>query len=234
MFTLDYFLVPTDDGDYAVVRYNSEDLNLSYCGDMIASHYRSMNGVVSETADRNYEMYTQSSIETCPNCGFNYIHLRFDTSRFYSDDELIQMNRELETLYDHGFMGRENHECNSLRSNYGTVRQYNPESNKRNFGIDLWSYSDKENKLYFFDPNSYERLGIEQVIGWNWRDYASSEDPDTPDISTFEPHAFVSARYDKSEGIVIAELTGYSPTYQRDIIVTARVPADEANENYLD
>ena len=233
LFTLDYILVPTEDGDYAAVRYNSSDLNLSYCGDMIASHYRSMAGISSLTSDSNYEMYTQSSIETCSNCGMNYIHLRFDTSRFYGDDELASMNSELETLYDHGFMGRENHECFSLRSNYGTVRQYNPESNKRNCGLNLWSYSDKENKVNFFDPYSYERLGIEQVIGWNWRDHAASDDPETPDISTFEAKGFVSVVYKQSEGIVTAVLTGYSPTYQHDITVTANVPADEVNENYL-
>ena len=233
LFTLDYVLVPTEDGDYAAVRYNSSDLNLSYCEDMIASHYRSMSGITSLASDSNYEMYTQSSIETCSNCGMNYIHLRFDTSRFYSDDELASMNRELETLYDHGFMGREHHECFSLRSNYGTVRQYNPESNKRNNGLNLWSYSDKENKLYFFDPYSYDRLDMESVIGWNWRDYAASDDPGTPDISTFEVHGVLSVVYKQSEGIVTAQLTGYSPTYGHDITVTANLPASEANENYL-
>lgn len=233
LFTIDYFLVKTGDGDYAVERYNSENLGLSYCENMISAHYRSMAQISEKAADRFYSRYTQTTLETCPGCNTKYIWRRFDTSRFYSDSELSQMNYELERLYEHGFPGKENHECWVLRSPYGTVIQNCPDANRVFNRMYIWSCIDKSGYQYYYDPDSYESLSTEAVIGWDWRDYATSDDPDTPDISAFWPSHFISVKYDPDQHIVRAVLYGFSDTYQRNITVTADIPDDLVNQKYL-
>ncbi len=233
LFTVDYILIKTSDDDYAAVRYNSSDLNLAYCSDMISSHFAPMNDVTSLCSETYYETYSSVSLETCGGCNMNFIHMRADTSRFYSDAEIASLNAELEMLYDRGFAGRENHECYSLRSNYGTVIQCNPDYNKTVRHMNIWSYTDKYDNMSIFNPYTHERVDTESVIGYNWLDYAESTDPDMPDISSFALSSLKNIWYSPAEKAVRAELFGFSPVYETDITVRAIIPADNIPSDYL-
>ena len=233
LFTMDYILVPTEENGFAVVRYNSSDLPLDLCGGMITSHYRSMSGVSSLTRDEYYELYTQTENERCPDCGMNFVHKRFSTSRFYSDSELEQMNKQLEIMYENGFPGKEGHGCNQNRSNYGPVWQYTPESNLMTRRLNIWSCINKYHLLYCFDPYTYQSLSIEDVLGQNWRDYASCEDPETPDVSDFRTDAFITLEHVPSEGKVRASILGYSGVYGKNIRVSVNMPAEEINQRFI-
>lgn len=233
LFTIDYVIVPTADEDYAAVRYNSCNLNLSMCDGIISSHYRSMKDISENAADVNYPMYSELSNATCDNCGMDYVYMRFDTSRFYSSGEINSMNAELEKLYEKGFPGKEPHECFALKSSYGTIQHSNPDTSIRNINMNLWTCYDKNGKLYVYDPYSYEPLRVESVLGYEWRDYSTADNSEYSDLSSFEAREFRDLKFIPSKNTVKAVIYGYSPVYEKEFTVTADVPADTANETYI-
>lgn len=231
MFTLDYIIYATEEG-MAVARYNTYDLNLTLCSDMISSFYRDMSEVCENTADFKYDMFTESSLRTCDSCGQDYMYRQIDTSRFYSDDEIATFNAEIEKLYEHGFPGRQNHECFTYRTKTDTIVHYTPDQNMRNIGFNLWGCSDRENCTVYYDPDTYERLNVSAILGTDWKNYIVSPDTDSlPDLSNANPEYFVKLQYISSENTVKAEIS--ADTESGNIIISVSVPSENINQKYL-
>lgn len=231
MFTLDYIIYATEEG-MATARYNTYNLNLSLCRDMISSFYRDMSEVCENTSDVRYDMFTESSLRTCDSCGQDYMYRQIDTSRFYSDDEIVSFNSELDKLYEHGFPGRQNHECFTYRTKMDTIIHYTPDQNMKNIGFNLWGCSDREGCTVYYDPDTYERLNVSAILGTDWKNYIVSPDTGSlPDLSNANPEYFVKLQYVSSENTVKAEIS--ADTESGNINISVIIPSENVNQNYL-
>lgn len=230
MFTIDYIVYATYDG-MAAVRYNAEDLSLSLCSDMIPSNYREMNSVCSGSGTVLYDLVKEKSLRTCESCGQTYVYRQFSTSRLYDDSQLQYLNEELDRLYDHGMPGRQNHECNTLRAPERSVWHYSPDICERKFNLHTWAYRDADNNYGFFDPDSYDRLSVYDLFGYEWWNYANTEYGEDTDLSAVSADRFISVRYDPSDNKLKGTFDAYTDEYG-SVRINIEAPADTVNQKY--
>lgn len=132
---------------------------------------------------RSTDICNYSYFRMCGICGHQYEYIQIESSDYLTDEQINKLNSDLDILTDNGFPGREDRSHNPgshadlLPSPHVRDSESDPYENWKNYGLNLWITEHHDGgSMTCFDPETYEQLTWDDILGENWMDHCEKSD----------------------------------------------------------